>query len=394
MMKMKQRLLIKLKVMKMKMDYTKSLLYDDVGIRLNELVDTDKGLVQEVDTDAAMNNFQQGNENPEISQVIEDAHVTLSTIPQKTKVPVTSSSHSSDLATHILLIVFVLVIFDSSPVFSIVILQSLPSFTPPPQQSTSIPPPTTKATNPPLILPDFASVFEFNNRATALEQEVAELKRILSTLKITKQVKGSTATDSARAKESSQPQSSYEAAATLTEFEMKKILIDKMDKSQSYLTASKHRECYDGLNKSYDLDKSLFSTYEPTDSNWNIGKTLQQGLTQSWLMTLASSAEKPSNTIDELLSTPIDFFAFIMNGLKINNLTQETLLGPAFRLLKGTRSNYAELKYDFEECYKALSEKLGDDVSDFAIALRMFTRSLVIQKRVEDFQLGVESYSE
>ncbi|GKB01134.1 hypothetical protein Tco_0829178 [Tanacetum coccineum] len=35
---------------------------------------------------------------------------------------------------------------------------------------------------------------------------------------------------------------------------------------------------------------------------------------------------------------------------------------------------------------------LGDDVSDFTIALRMFTRSLVIQKRVEDLQLEVESY--
>ncbi|GJV24662.1 hypothetical protein Tco_1377357 [Tanacetum coccineum] len=34
------------------------------------------------------------------------------------------------------------------------------------------------------------------------------------------------------------------------------------------------------------------------------------------------------------------------------------MLGPAFRLLKGTRSNYAELEYDFEECYKALLEKL------------------------------------
>ncbi|GJR83878.1 hypothetical protein Tco_0154663 [Tanacetum coccineum] len=47
-----------------------------------------------------------------------------------------------------------------------------------------------------------------------------------------------------------------------------------------------------------------------------------------------------------------------MNGLKITNLTQEILLGPAFKLLKGTRANYAELEYDFEECYKALSEKL------------------------------------
>ncbi|GKA92709.1 hypothetical protein Tco_0814634 [Tanacetum coccineum] len=63
------------------------------------------------------------------------------------------------------------------------------------------------------------------------------------------------------AKESSQPQSSYEAAVTLTEFELKKILIDKMDKSKSYLAAPEHRECYKGLIKSYDLDKSLFSTY-------------------------------------------------------------------------------------------------------------------------------------
>ncbi|GJS60843.1 hypothetical protein Tco_0655627 [Tanacetum coccineum] len=106
---------------------------------------------------------------------------------------------------------------------------------------------------------------------------------------------------------------------------------------------------------------------EPTDPDWNVDKTPQQGQNQSWLMTLASSADKPSKTFDELMSTPIDFSAFIMNGLKINNLTQETLLGPAFRLLKGTRSNYAELEYDFEECYKALSEKLdwenpeGDD---------------------------------
>ncbi|GJU24068.1 hypothetical protein Tco_1162689 [Tanacetum coccineum] len=76
-------------------------------------------------------------------------------------------------------------------------------------------------------------------------------------------------------------------------------------------------------------------------------------------MTLSSSADKPSKTFDKLMRTPIDFSAYIMNGLKITNMTQETLLGPAFRLLKGTRSNYAELEYDFEECYKALSEKLN-----------------------------------
>ncbi|GKG06043.1 hypothetical protein Tco_0326129 [Tanacetum coccineum] len=58
------------------------------------------------------------------------------------------------------------------------------------------------------------------------------------------------------------------------------------------------------------------------------------------------------------MSTPIHFSAYILNGLKIKNLTQEILLGPAFRLLKGTRTNFPKLEYDFEECYKALSEKL------------------------------------
>ncbi|GKC92267.1 hypothetical protein Tco_1157709 [Tanacetum coccineum] len=96
---------------------------------------------------------------------------------------------------------------------------------------------------------------------------------------------------------------------------------------------------------------------EPTDPDWNVGKTPQQGPTQSWLMTLAATAVKPSKTFDELMSTPIDFSAYIMNDLNITNLTQETLLGPTFKLLKGTRTNFAELEYDFEECYKALSEK-------------------------------------
>ncbi|GKD93858.1 hypothetical protein Tco_1373695 [Tanacetum coccineum] len=164
------------------MDYNTIQLYDDVDIRMNEPVDTNKGFVQEEGTDAAMT--------------------------KKTKVPITSSSHSSDLAakflnfsdiphtdaeigspmdvhvhhevpskqTPTLLTVHVSVITDSSLVYSTVIPQSLPSFTPPPQQSTSTPPPTTKVTNPQSALPNFTSVFQFNNRVTVLEKDVSELK--------------------------------------------------------------------------------------------------------------------------------------------------------------------------------------------------------------------------
>ncbi|GJZ04988.1 hypothetical protein Tco_0538263 [Tanacetum coccineum] len=59
-------------------------------------------------------------------------------------------------------------------------------------------------------------------------------------------------------------------------------------------------------------------------------------------MNLAASnpTDKSLKDFDELMSTPIDFSSFVLNGLKIKNLTQEILLGPTFRLLKGTRSNY------------------------------------------------------
>ncbi|GKD30719.1 hypothetical protein Tco_1241497, partial [Tanacetum coccineum] len=64
------------------------------------------------------------------------------------------------------------------------------------------------------------------------------------------------------AKVSSQPHSTYEAAATLTEFKLKKILLDKMEKSKSYMAAPEHRDCYDSLKKSYDLEKDFFFSYD------------------------------------------------------------------------------------------------------------------------------------
>ncbi|GJY39438.1 hypothetical protein Tco_0425802 [Tanacetum coccineum] len=44
-------------------------------------------------------------------------------------------------------------------------------------------------------------------------------------------------------------------------FELKKILLDKMEESKLYQTASAHRELYNRLINSYNLDKDLFSSY-------------------------------------------------------------------------------------------------------------------------------------
>ncbi|GKF84844.1 hypothetical protein Tco_0249742, partial [Tanacetum coccineum] len=154
--------------------------------------------------------------------------------------------------TPTLLTVHISVITDSLHVYSTVIPQSLRSFTPPPQQSTLTIPLTTEAINALSTLLNFASVFQFNNRVTTLEREVAELKneqvKIQLPQILPKEVSNfappmikSMVTESLEhvvlAKESSQPQSTYKAAFSLTEFELKNILIDKMDESQSYLTA-------------------------------------------------------------------------------------------------------------------------------------------------------------
>ncbi|GJW42908.1 hypothetical protein Tco_0071707 [Tanacetum coccineum] len=197
------------------------------------------------------------------------------------------------------------------------------------------------------------------------------------------------------------------------------------------------------------------------------------------------SATKDHLTFNDLIVTPIDFSKYVLNRLKIDNLTQDILLGPANNLLKGMCSSGKELEYHFEECFNALTDNLdwnnpeGDhypfdlskplplenvhyinnedksksgvksvsvkklhgyghleeivvkradrqlykfkesdfvdlhlndiedmlllvvqhklfhltnsDIVDFIVALCMFRRSLII-KRVEDLQLGVESY--
>nr|GEW16190.1 hypothetical protein [Tanacetum cinerariifolium] len=63
------------------------------------------------------------------------------------------------------------------------------------------------------------------------------------------------------AKFSSQSKLTYEAAASLTEFELKNILLDKIQKSKSYRGAQETKDLYNALVKSYKLDKDLFESY-------------------------------------------------------------------------------------------------------------------------------------
>ncbi|GJT39963.1 hypothetical protein Tco_0939828 [Tanacetum coccineum] len=80
--------------------------------------------------------------------------------------------------------------------------------------------------------------------------------------------------------------------------------------------------------------------------DWN--KTLPDahGPVQPWLSSLAQ------------MDTPIDFSAFAMNRLKVDTLTPELLIGPTFKLMKGSCKSPVELEYLFEEVYKATTDQL------------------------------------
>ncbi|GJY15946.1 hypothetical protein Tco_0386368 [Tanacetum coccineum] len=93
------------------------------------------------------------------------------------------------------------------------------------------------------------------------------------------------------------------------------------------------------------------------DPAWNDRKSINFIPPQTWISRIAL-AEKPPCSFDELMSTPIDFLAYVMHNLKIDNLTQEILVGSAYNLLKCTCKSFVELEYHFKECYKAITNRL------------------------------------
>nr|GEZ27119.1 hypothetical protein [Tanacetum cinerariifolium] len=78
---------------------------------------------------------------------------------------------------------------------------------------------------------------------------------------------------------------------------------------------------------------------------------------QPWITQMAQAVGTQS-LFNEFLDTPINFFAFIINRLKIDNLTQEILTDPTYDLIKGTYKSVVELEYHLEEVFKATNDHL------------------------------------
>ncbi|GJV50841.1 hypothetical protein Tco_1446582 [Tanacetum coccineum] len=228
-----------------------------------------------------------------------------------------------------------------------------------------------------------------------------------------------------------------------------------MDKSKSFLAAPEHRECYEGLKKSYDLDKTIISTYgkvyslkrsrKDKDEDPSAGST-ESGSSKGTKFQSKSSGKSVQSEESEFvvadkdmpqdqkenlgnddvepkekaLKTWFQIYGFLLklpminmhykeSHIKENNV--EVMRKHVYGYLKDIvirradndlyrfkEGNFPRLRINDNEdilllvVQNRLTNLSDDDVSNFAIALRMFTKSLVIQKRVEDLQLGVKSY--
>ncbi|GKE02784.1 hypothetical protein Tco_1390767 [Tanacetum coccineum] len=93
------------------------------------------------------------------------------------------------------------------------------------------------------------------------------------------------------------------------------------------------------------------------DPEWNKHQVILGQPEQPWFNEMVSAIKDPL-TFNDLMATPIDFSKYVLNRLKIDNLTQDILLGPAYNLLKGTCTSTIELEYHFQECFNSLIDKL------------------------------------
>ncbi|GJY74719.1 hypothetical protein Tco_0479150 [Tanacetum coccineum] len=234
--------------------------------------------------------------------------------------------------------------------------------------STTTPNPTTTLPE----IPNFASLFGFEQRVSTLETEMSEFKQtsqfakaVSSILTIVDNYLASKMKDAVDAiikdqvkaqvskilskvekyvtkslgaevlvRSTNQPQTSYAVAASLSEFELKKILIDKIEENKS-MNRSDDEDPSAGSNrgsKRRRFGKEAKSSKEPTNKeSKSTSSSKVTSRSQPKSSGKSAQAEEHGQKAHNLR-----VMSFIMSRLKIDNLTQDVLTGPTYDLMEGT----------------------------------------------------------
>nr|GEY11983.1 putative ribonuclease H-like domain-containing protein [Tanacetum cinerariifolium] len=163
---------------------------------------------------------------------------------------------------------------------------------------------------------------------------------------------------------------SYAVAADLSEMELKKILIEKIESNKSIQRFDEQRNIYKALVDDYESDKTILDTYGDTvtlkrhrddaykDEEPFVGSDRGYSRKHSTVDKRSSKASCTCSSFNELTDTPVDFLAFLMNRLKVDTLTPELLAGPTYELMKGSCESLVELQFFLKEFYKATRDQL------------------------------------
>nr|GEW43881.1 hypothetical protein [Tanacetum cinerariifolium] len=258
---------------------------------------------------------------------------------------------------------------------------------------------------------------------------------------------------------SNSSKTSYAVAADLSEMELKKILIEKMEGNKSIHLSNEQRNLYKALVEAYESDKIILDTYgdtvtlkrrrnddaykdeepstgsdrgskrrregkEPESASAlkkkatrSAGKTTQGSKSRQTSVSESATVEEPIQTTHEMKeSSHLEFKTESACDVYSKRRTIDVTELKIVKWYNYKHLDWITVRKDDDKLYKF---KEGDfkrlhiqDIEDmllllvqgnltnltvkerfaFNVSLRMFTRSIVIQRCVEDLQLGVESY--
>nr|GEY15070.1 hypothetical protein [Tanacetum cinerariifolium] len=196
----------------------------------------------------------------------------------------------------------------------------------------------------------------------------------------------------------------YAVDADLSNMELKKILIKKMEGNKSIHRSNDQRNLYKALVEAYEYDKIILDTYKDTvtlkrrcdddaDKDEEPSAGLDQGSKRQREGKEPESASSPRRklpgalaslhkglNLDKHLQASADdqpiaepsqhpkWFSqqkkpptpdpFLMNQIKVDTLTLKLLVGPTYELIKGSCKSLVEREFFLEEVYKAMTDQL------------------------------------
>nr|GEZ48872.1 hypothetical protein [Tanacetum cinerariifolium] len=149
---------------------------------------------------------------------------------------------------------------------------------------------------------------------------------------------------------------SYAVAADLSEMELKKILIEKMEGNKSIQCSDEQRNLYKALVEAYEANKIILDTYGERvilkirrDDDDDQGEGPSAG---------SDRGSKRQRERKEPESASASLEPATRSAVRVDTLTPELLAGPTYELMKGSCNSLIELEYHLEEVYKATMNQL------------------------------------